>query len=532
MLKAILADDEEVILNGLEKMIKWEDFGIEIVAKATDGRKALDEIHKHVPDIVITDVKMPGLTGIELLEKTSEEGLDKIKFIFVSAYQEFDYVKAALSKGAVDYLLKPVRKKDLENVLLKAGESISNQKTVDIFKENKNAVKLRELFSNIDEGYEYTTDFIYDNFVKKDMDAEGKFYVAVCASILGYDNGQEKETYEKRKLLQFVIYNRIVEIVVEENNGFVVKKDDSSCNMVAVIDDDKADNFIEEIIVPMKKRVEEEYNVTICVGIGDRTKDIDEVRMSYNSARFACDLYYFEGREIIDILNIDLPESGEGGGIDEYNRLVERVLTSISTKNDDIVNDIKRTLMQIRIMHYGNREAAISLCLAFAGQLFEKLKNYEMIEGSFTEHQETLLKEINEKKTYSEMAEFVAKYYGNLMSKIYQNMQAKDVSIIIQIKDYMKENYMNDISLKKLAEMACVSPSYFSTFFKTTTGENYKSYLIGIRMEEAVKMVLNTDLKTYEVAEKVGYNNVRRFVDAFKARYGASPMEYRKMYKN
>ena len=90
---------------------------------------------------------------------------------------------------------------------------------------------------------------------------------------------------------------------------------------------------------------------------------------------------------------------------------------------------------------------------------------------------------------------------------------------------------MKDISLKELADMVCVSPSYFSTFFKNTTGENYKSYLIKIRLEEAIKLVMNTDLKTYQVAERVGYNNVRRFVDAFKNRYGMSPMEYRKLYR-
>ena len=79
--------------------------------------------------------------------------------------------------------------------------------------------------------------------------------------------------------------------------------------------------------------------------------------------------------------------------------------------------------------------------------------------------------------------------------------------------------------------MMCVSPSYFSTLFKNTTGENYKSFLINIRLEEAIKLVLSTDLKTYQLAERVGYNNVRRFVDAFKNKYGVSPTEYRKLYQ-
>ena len=187
--------------------------------------------------------------------------------------------------------------------------------------------------------------------------------------------------------------------------------------------------------------------------------------------------------------------------------------------------------MQIKKIHYGNKDAAMSICLAFTGKLFEKLKNFDFVHGDFAEHQETLLKEMNARKTYDEMTEYLTDYYDNLMFKAYQNVQAKDVSVIVQVKEYLHENYMQNISLKQLADMACVSPSYFSTFFKTATGENYKSYLIAIRMEEAVKLVINTDLKTYEIAERVGYNNVRRFVDAFKTKYGASPMEYRKKYK-
>ncbi len=532
MLKVLLADDEEVILNGIEKMIDWPSFGMEVVAKVTDGRAALSAIEEFSPDIVISDVKMPYISGIELLDELGEEKRQKIKFIFISAYQEFDYVKAALSKGAVDYLLKPVRKKDLENVLSKATEQIDALRTVELFKDNKGTSRFRDIFSDMDEGYDYTSDYIYDSFLRKNVNTDGKFFVALCVGILRFNIGQERAEYEKRKLLQFVIYNKIVEKIIGEEGGFVVKKDDNSCNMVAVLEDEKENSFIRSIILPMKKAIEDEYKITLCVGIGDRTKDINEIRMSYSSAKFAYDLYYFEDREIIDILDVDLPETGEGGGIDEYNKLAERVLSSISSKNDEISDDIRRVLMHIRKMHYGNRDAALSLCMTFTGQLFEKLKNYKMIEGSFAEHQETLLKEISEKNTYNEMMDYVSGYYKGFMKKVYQNVQAKDVSVILKIKEYMKDNYMNDISLKQLAEMACVSSSYFSTFFKNTTGENYKSYLINIRMEEAVKMVINTDLKTYEIAEKVGYNNVRRFVDAFKNRYGQSPMEYRKMYKS
>ena len=533
MLRVVLADDEQIILNGLLKMIKWEDFGTQVVATATDGEKALDAIREYHPNIVITDVKMPKMTGLEVYDALSDEEKNKIKFIYVSAYQEFDYVKAALSKGAVDYLLKPVRRADLEKVIDKAVSQIDDQNTVDIFKEDKLRPNLKDMFNNMDDGYQYTKNVIYEAFSKTEFDLEDKILVALCVGILSIGSSLEKSSYEKQKLMRFVIYNKIREYIVGENtdNGFVVRKDDTSCNLVAIIDRDKADTFVEDVIISLKHLIEEEYDVTLCIGIGSRTSDIEKINISYSSAKFAYDLYYFEGDEIIDIEKINLPQIGEGEGIDEYNRLAERVFSSVATKNDNLAFDIRSTLMQIKKIHYGNKDAAMSICLAFTGKLFEKLKNFDFVHGDFAEHQETLLKEMNARKTYDEMTEYLTDYYDNLMFKAYQNVQAKDVSVIVQVKEYLHENYMQDISLKQLADMACVSPSYFSTFFKTATGENYKSYLIAIRMEEAVKLVINTDLKTYEIAERVGYNNVRRFVDAFKTKYGASPMEYRKKYK-
>ena len=100
--------------------------------------------------------------------------------------------------------------------------------------------------------------------------------------------------------------------------------------------------------------------------------------------------------------------------------------------------------------------------------------------------------------------------------------------MIEQVKDYIKAHYAEDMSIKELADVACVSQNYFSALFKKETGQNYKAYLTSIRMEEAIKLLRTTDLKTYEIGEKVGYNNVRRFVDAFKQIYNVSPMEYKK----
>ncbi len=530
MRKVLLADDEEVILEGLEKLIDWEELGLEIVGTAKNGKEELELIEALSPDIVISDVRMPKLTGTEVLEKVSSEGYEGHvpKFIFVSAYEEFSYIKKAMSFGAVDYLLKPVRANDLKEVLAKALKDIENLSTLSIFREDPDEKRLREVFRELNDGYEYASRDIYEAFRRMNIDTDGKVYLGVCAGIV--EENDPDMPYEKSRLLRFVVYNKIVEHFTDKGEGFVIRKDDSSCNLVAVIDEDGKKDFLAGIW-DLISAIEDEYSLKVCFGIGRKTNDAAGLIECYNSARFARDLYYFEPRSVIDMANVTIPEIEEDGGIGEFNRLCEDVFSGIASHNPSLVLNIRKVLAKIRKMHYGNRSAAISLCMSFTGSLHERLYSYGMVKGGFSRYQEKMLKDMEEQATFGELADFLSGYYETIIPQIYENEKSRDVSAMADIKKYLKENYMNDISLKELADMMCVSPSYFSTLFKNTTGENYKSFLINIRLEEAIKLVLSTDLKTYQLAERVGYNNVRRFVDAFKNKYGVSPTEYRKLYQ-
>ena len=119
-------------------------------------------------------------------------------------------------------------------------------------------------------------------------------------------------------------------------------------------------------------------------------------------------------------------------------------------------------------------------------------------------------------------------YYEELLWHISETGKNRDSILIEDVKQYIREHYMEEISISRLSEIACVSKNYFSAMFKKETGMNYKAYLTQIRMEAALKLLQETDDKTYEISEKIGYNNVRRFVDAFKQIYSVTPAEYRK----
>ena len=154
-----------------------------------------------------------------------------------------------------------------------------------------------------------------------------------------------------------------------------------------------------------------------------------------------------------------------------------------------------------------------------------------MLTGSFSERQDALQQLLARCNTFGELRLELQNYYRDLLPDVYHTASRKNTAEIYRVQQYIQEHYHEELSLKTLAEMACVSPHYFSAYFKAETGQNYKAYLTGVRMEKALSLVLDTDLKSYEIAERVGYNNVRRFVDAFRAVYKMSPIDYRKLYK-
>ena len=439
-------------------------------------------------------------------------------------------MKEAMQFGALDYLLKPVRKSDLEQVLARTVGELQEQSTVNLFK-SKPKDSIRQIFQNINDGYEYAKSDLYREFSNMDVDLSDKFCVGLCFGILTEEQADAEYNYEKNKLVRFVIYDRIREHFKKDNHGFVIRKDDTCCHLVGIIEDAYADTFVEKYILPIKEEIEQNYPVILRVGIGARSKDVSEIHDVYRKAREAYDLYFFMEEEVIDINTAPDERFRENEGIDQFNDLSEQVFSGIASKSENTMLLIGEALDLIRRIHFGNAHAAINQCLIFAGRVMEKLHSYDMIHGDYARMHEDLLAALSEMQTFRELTEYLMDYYEKLLERVYLTVQKKDVSVIVQVKKYLQENYMNDISLKDLAEMVCVSPSYFSTFFKNTTGENYKAYLIKIRMEEALRLVMNTDYKTYEIAERVGYNNVRRFVDAFKNRYDMSPMDYRKLYK-
>lgn len=523
MYRVIIADDEKIILNGLKKLIDWEKLGIEIVGEATNGKTQLQLIEERKPDLVISDIMMPGMTGLEVIAALEEINV-KPKFIFISGYQEFAYAKEALSRGAVDYLLKPVSRKALEQSVKKAIGQIQNESTVGIFREEK--TEIQKLFEQINDGQEYASSDMYAMFSRMNIDCEGKEFQGLTFGLMEKQEEEFRDfSVEKQNLIRFSTYNHICDWFRNEKQGFCIRKEEDRVHIMGLYPKGERDIYLESVVIPLKALIEQEHGVRLCVGIGMPGSDAALLKNTYKTADLAYNLYFFEKRPIIDFMDIHKDYTIS---FDDYTEGCEAVFKSIVAKDGQVMKCIDRVMDMIAGIHYGNKYAARARTMHFTGDLGMKLYRYHMLDGDFYVMQDALQKKVESLCTFEELKDCIMQHYEQLLQEIYRTVKSKDTMLIEDVKNYIQENYNKDLSIRELAEVACVSPNYFSALFKKETGENYKAYLTSIRMAEAMRLVMETDMRSYEIGEHVGYNNVRRFVDAFRAAYGVSPSEYRK----
>ncbi len=528
-MKLIIADDEKVILNGLIKMINLEELDMELVATAEDGKTLYEKIIEFKPDIVISDVKMPEMTGIEVAKKLKDEAFDDVKFIFISGYQEFVYVKEALSEGAVDYLLKPVSAKDLENSIKKAVNLIEKITVYDIFNRESEG-EIESIIESINSESEFDKERLIETFKDAKIDAEDKVLVGLTVGIVPGDvkrlKNQSLSTYQLKK---FSLFSKFYDVLKKKGQAFIVKNEEEYMCMICVFEKKDKNVFFEKHIQDLRSSLEKEFELELRMGIGNIVTNIKDIKDTYHLSIKAFNTYFFEERNIMYAKDIKKQPQIP---FNAYNDGIEKIFKSIVAKDGKFLKNVDMFLIMLKKIHYGNEYAVKARIMYFTGEIGVRLSNYRLLKTDFYVLQDALQKEIEEKDTFRECHAAVMKYYESIAAEICHSEKHRDKSSIEKIKKYIKENYKEDITMKELAKMSSVSENYFSAMFKRETGKNYKTYLTDVRMEAAINLLMTSDMKAYEIGFEVGYNNARRFVDTFKERYGISPSEYKKRLKN
>ena len=522
MIQAVIADDEIVILNGLKRLIDWEAMGVTIVGEAQDGEQLESLIAAQAPGLVISDVRMPEKTGLEVMESCLQTGNCPL-FIFISGYQEFTYAQQALQMGAVDYLLKPVRAEDLKNAVRKAAGRAEDQKNPLEYQQNEDEVA--KLFMHMNEDDRYEGESLYRIYQELDLDPAGKNWTSLCIGIRPDQAAELSRTgYERYQLIRFAVYNRLGEYFREKKLGFVVKRDDYAIHIMGLFPEEGAEDLYCTYLKPLIRELESTYLIGLVCGIGMPVIALSQMKNSYKTAQHCFELYFFLEEPVIDFSSLEKEFTDTEK---DYDSALSAIFPAIVARDGSLETCVTRMMDLIYDMHFGHRMAARTRVMMFTGDVSSKLSDLRMIRQDFYRMQDDLQNRVAEAVTFGQIRSIIREYFLRLEEDVLESGRGRESLTIEEVKKHIQLHYMEDISIKKLSEIACVSQNYFSAMFKKETGENYKAYLTRVRMDAAIRLLQETDDHTYEIGEKVGYNNVRRFVEGFKKIYKVTPAEYR-----
>lgn len=522
LIKLLVADDESTTRNGIIKHIKWKELGIDIVKEARDGIEAVKIAYDFEPDIIISDIRMPGLNGIEVATKLREK-FANCKIIFLSGYSDKEYLKAAIKLSAVNYVEKPIDLIELKEAVQKAVNLLKEDALNMTFSENINLIKQR-LVENliqsdvkIEEGYKLSS-LIKSNILKKKS-----FSVAVINVI------NQREDINLDKIINTEEFSDIVDKHFENVEHVTAFKDNKNF-IIILSDDNEGENQIESLKKVLDLYIEEKRvtDIKFFYAVGKKFFGIEQIHKSYNSAVNIIKKMFFYGYErvvyskdefdgvyqIQENICEDFVKYIGDGNEKEAIFFIESLCFDIKNLNKTSVKDIKNMFLNLTLeLIYEAERRGIYL--------------------SEEEQQENryIWDLISRFNTLEELKEYIIDKISNTFRK-FKELQNSCRSIF-EVKKSIRKNYAdNELSVKSLAEEVFLTPTYLSALFKKETGQNISDYIVEVRIEKSKEFLKNNKLKLHEVARNVGYNDSNYYAKAFKKMEGVTPSEYREKYSS
>lgn len=535
-IKVFLVEDEMVIRRGIKNSIDWEKEGYIFCGEASDGELAYPMIIKEKPDILITDIRMPFMDGLELCKLVKKE-LPNIKILILSGYDEFDYAKEAIRLGVTEYLLKPISSGKLLEALNGVSESIRREK------EDKDLVRkyMEEMRENTEhEKQKFFEQMIAGNLSMADALETGKKYemnlsagmynLLLFRFTLGEENRKSGELLGEAEYAIEKLTERL-EYVFEFQRGV-----EGWAFLLMADNEEQMSERVKELSKDLEEIMKNYSTIAYFGGIGQPVARLRELEESFREAeRALAARFTMELNRIISVEDIRMAQNVDTlddieitsfGEIEKTRTMLEKFLNNgaedeIDEFVDVYINELpEENLKSVLMRQYIIMDAYIVM-ISFC----EKI---EGIEGEMQAQSEELK---NSMKTIQTLEE-IKNYIRMLLKKIIgvrDTISGRRYSDIIEIaKDQIRKTYMSDeISLNTIAAEVGMSPSYFSSIFSKEMGKTFVEYLTEIRMDRAKELLMCSSMKTSEIGYEVGYKDPHYFSYIFKKTQNCTPKEFR-----
>lgn len=531
MYKVLLVDDEALIREAISENIPWEELGFELTASCENGREAMERMEKAAPDLLLTDICMPYVDGIELARYVHEHYPDT-KTVIISGYDEFEYAKQAVRYQVMEYILKPVTPSELMEVLLRAKESLDEvsaktrtlKKLQGAYISNRPFLRGRFLNSLL-KGSEGPGG-LEEKMEELEIALPGPFFNT--AIVEGDDLSPFLDQYRdvRDELALFAICNITQELIENRRRGVAFQNMEEKTVIIFCSDTREQMHWqMEEALKEIQTTIKELLLIETTIAVGQVVSDIRWLYQSYESAGETMEQKFLKGGDCV-LWQEPLEEPQTSVPID-VSKWAARVVHGIKSGSEETIEICIREFAQEIRDSFVNRNRSIiymqNLLLTVIGTA-NLIKEKEVI---IVEEEKTFLNRIYDYEHLTDMAADVTAICVHISKLLGEQRDSYGKKQALMALDYIKENYMNsEVNLNSVCSHLAISTSYFSTLFKSCTGETFIESLTKKRMEEAKKLLENTSMKTYEVAREVGFSDPHYFSIAFKKATGRTPTEY------
>ncbi len=521
-LKALLVDDEPFITKGLSVLVDWNALGFTVEGTASNGRQALAFLKKHPVDLIIADIQMPVMDGLELLETIQKERLSDAHFVILSGYSDFEYARQALRFDCMDYLLKPVMTDQLTELLCKVRASCrrdSEGKKRD--EAYGKAYLAQNLLALLQDRYDEKTIL----FVKSQLRLNGGIrYVYIEAQT----DSPEAVTAKQMKALRHNLAAKCQEILAGwEKHLLDTPPEQGGCGVGLIFCHGmahEAGQSEEDFLRALQRRIQPAVQMPVALFAGEQTAHVTGLSRSYQTAaRLHAVQKYLTKPFPVQVYQPDM-DAGEAGisamALDTLIAAVERndrqgiqdavpaVFGTVGANSNVELLRLNMDYLLYKLVRLAcERDSAVNQT-----ELLRHLQKNLLHHGGIASGK------------FERLTQFVQEYADYLSSL----QRDGNDSILLRVEQDVRLYYKENLTLKGLSQKYYVNSAYLGQLFKKKYGVTFREYLNNCRIEQAAKLLLSTRDKVYNIAKAVGYQDMDYFIERFIAAKGCTPSNYRK----
>ncbi|MDF2614652.1 MAG: two component transcriptional regulator, AraC family [Clostridia bacterium] len=532
-MKVLIIDDEYYFREALKVSFPWEGCNLTICGEAKNGIEGLERVRELNPDIVLADINMPLMDGLEFVQKVKEIN-NSIKIIIISGYNEFEYAKQALTLGVHNYILKPVSNEELYSALQDVIKLIYKERKIKVEmnelkrKVSKNLPVLKAQFLNeLIKG----NDFLSNEIILNKINNLGINLLlgGYIVAVLEIDSEDYSDwSYNEKHLWSYGVINIVEELL---GNDFVYEICmDSGDRICVLLSFETLENFSAEKLNAILENILDAVKIylrfTVTIGVGNYCSVLKDITVSYNEALYALRNKLVLGKNLI-IYHQSVSEIGfighffqaehriqllanmRLGSLEDVKKIIEDVFKEVKEKNTE-----PEVLLVIAV-------EMVTPCLEFVA---ENNMKFDLVSHTYFKN---LFENIKAKKTIEDIKKYIIEIYSTIIEYVNQNKSAKSSKTVEIVVNYIAENYSNcELTIDLISKAVYMNYTYLCFLFKKHMDMTLNEYITKYRMNKAIEMMEQGDVCVTDVAYAIGFSNVNYFGKCFKKEFGMTPSKY------